>query len=151
LFEPAFGSISGLLGGAEVDPCGAFVDPSTGEYVNTEYGPTLGRLHAIQTAELDIAPTGQNAFCHYELSIGIGFMYTWEILRALDIDGFYSPIFGYSARYRKPCLAPTDTVLGRYELVEAPQYDRYSEDQECGRIRAYEDLRVGFPQFVEVS
>ena len=140
----------------EVDPNGAFVDVNTGEYVTTAYGETVGRLHAVQFARVVTVPT-VGGDCGYTVQIGVRLGFSWHILKALAEYGVWPPPVPseipaeYVASYFKPCLAPTDTVLGRYELVEHPQYDRYIEDQECGRIRAYEDLRVGFPQFVEVT
>jgi hypothetical protein len=139
------------VGDLVVDPCGAFVNPITGAYVNTAYGATLGLLHAIQTAELITVPTCCGGPCYYAVGIGIGFMHTWTILRDLATDGFYAPTGGYSARYIKPCILPSDTVLGTYELEYLPEYDRRFEDQECGPIRYFDDLRVSFPQTIEVS
>jgi hypothetical protein len=88
--------------------------------------------------------------------LGVTWAFTWEILKALAEDGVWpSPnapaLDGYHADYFKPCLSPSDTALGRYEIGDVPQYDRYSEDGECGAIRGFEDLRVSFPSEVIVS
>jgi hypothetical protein len=135
----------------EVDLCGAFIDPTTGQYVNTPYGETLGRLHMIQYAS-----TLTLVACTYGVRIGVTWAFTWEILKALAEGGmwpnFSSPArAGYYADYAKPCLAPTDTVLGTYEIGDIPDYSRRFDDQECGPIRYFDDLRVDFPRFIEVS
>jgi len=135
----------------EVDSCGAFIDPITGEYVSTPYGDALGRLHMIQYVD-----TGSTVDCAYGLRIGVTWAFTWEILKALAEDGIWPSAFaparpGYFADYIKPCLSPSDTVLGTYQIGDVPQYDRRFEDQECGAIRYFDDLRVTFPQTVEVA
>jgi hypothetical protein len=139
-----------------VDSCGAFIDPETGVYVQTAYGASLGRLHMVQYARLDASGFTVPNQCGYTVRLGVTWAFTWEILKALSEDGVWpSPnapaLDGYHADYFKPCLSPSDTVLGRYEIGDVPLYDRSSVDQECGAIRAFEDLRVTFPNEVIVS
>lgn len=136
-----------------IDPNGAFID-FDGNYVQTQYGDTLGRLHAIQYARVIGVPTLGGPFCGYTVRIGMVFAFTWEILKALAENGQWSPTAAlpeYYADYFKPCLSPSDTVLGTYAIGDVPQYDRYTQDQECGAIRAFEDLRVSFPNTIEVA
>jgi hypothetical protein len=139
-----------------VDLCGAFISPQTGTYVNTAYGATLGRLHMVQYARLDASGFTVPNQCGYTVRLGVTWAFTWEILKALSEDGVWPSqnapaLDGYHADYFKPCLSPSDTVLGRYEIGDVPLYDRSSVDQECGAIRALEDLRVTFPNEVIVS
>lgn len=144
------------LDGYTVDSCGAFINPDTGAYVQTPYGGSLGRLTMIQYARLDASGLTVPNQCFYTVRLGVTWAFTWEILKALAEDGVWpSPnalaLPGYHADYFKPCLSPSDTVLGRYEIGDVPNYDRYSEDQACGAIRNFEDLRVSFPNEVIVS
>lgn len=133
-----------------VDPCGAFVN-SEGQYGSTPYGDTLGTIHAVQYANVFAPPLFGPNNCRYRLGIGIGYMFTHSVLEQLAIDGFYYPTVGIGASYSKPCLSPTDTVLGTYTLDYVPDYDYYFEDPGCGRIRWYKELRTSFPNTVEVQ
>jgi hypothetical protein len=138
--------------GVPVDPNGAFININTGEYIGTPYGETLGRLHAIQSAQVLTVPSSfAGGPCEYRVSIGLGFKYTWQILRDLATLGFSPDSASVGATYRKPCLAPTDTVLGTYEIEYVPEYDFRYEDPECGAMRDFEELRVDFPRFIEVT
>lgn len=135
-----------------VDPAGAFIDMDTGAYVSTPHGETLGTLHAVQYARVAHVPfIADGAPCDYRIIMGIGFQFTWHILRDLRQSGVALIPSGYEAPYRKPCILPSDTVLGTYGLEYLPEYDRRFEDQECGPIRYFDDLRVSFPQTIEVS
>ena len=149
-------TLASLPGDLVVDSCGAFISPDTGEYVNTPYGNSLGRLNMVQYARLDASGLTVPNQCFYTVRLGVTWAFTWEILKALAEDGVWpSPnalaLPGYHADYFKPCLSPSDTVLGRYDIGDVPNYDRYSEDGECGAIRGFEDLRVSFPNEVTVS
>lgn len=147
LYRPADYATSGI------DPNGAFID-FDGNYVQTPYGDSLGRLHAIQYARVMGVPTLGGPFCGYTVRIGMVFAFTWDILKALAEDGQWLPTAAlpdYHADYFKPCLSPSDTVLGTYEIGDVPQYDRYEADQSCGPIQYFEDLRVSFPNTIEVA
>lgn len=131
------------------DPNGAFIDTS-GNYAGTPYGNTVGRIIAVASASI-----GFNGFgfeCAYQATVSIHYISEWKLRRFLAEPFFGLPFDAtYSVSYRKPCLAPTDTVLGRYDLVADPQYDFYEQDAECGPLRSFTEIRQTLPQTLVVS
>ena len=139
------------FGNLIADPNGAFIDATTGVYGNTPYGNTVGRIIAV--AEVDVSGVGLTPGdqCSYYARVAIGYINEWSVRQLLATTGEANPFGGYSATYRKPCQSPTDTVLGTYELVGDPEYDFFTEDPSCGRIRWFDERRATVPQTLVVS
>ena len=149
-----FSYVGGPTGGS-VDPNGQYVNTETGEYT----GGNIGLLRAYRATEVSVA-TGPGGPCAYLARVAIGYLFQGELQALLDaapggiLGGI--PFFPGSANavigeYVKPCLSPTDTVLGEYTLAYQPDYDYTEEDQECGRIRFFRERRASFPQTLVIS
>ena len=134
------------------DPNGAFIDVTTGAYGSTPYGDTIGRIIAVADVEVDGIGLTPGDQCSYYARVSIRYVSEW-MLRRFFAEPFFEPYFvqTYGAVYRKPCRAPTDTVLGTYELVSDPEYDKYEQDPSCGAIAIFHEIRQTVPQTLTVS
>ena len=141
---------------SDYDPNGQYINPSTGQYT----GENIGRLRAYRAVEVyGIIGIGIPAEqCKYRARIAIGYLFEFDLQRIFGqgggaMRGIVAEIAvnGIVAEYSKPCLAPTDTVLGEYTLDYEPQYDYSFVDPECGRIRAFRERFASFPRTLNIS
>lgn len=138
-----------VIPGSDIDPNGQYVNPVTGAYTGANIGPLM--IHAMASVSSPVY--SPNASCDYALTIGF-----YEDFQQFIVNRIieFGPIqyIGGMLLYKKPCMSPSDTVLGTYTLVGRPEdyvNDFYSEDQECGPIRDFIDTRWTVPTTVQVS
>ena len=152
-FPFIYSSTGEQAGDAIVDPAGAFININTGEYASTPYGDTIGRIIAVADVEVNgIGPTTPSDQCSYYAIVNIHYVSEWMLRRFFAVP-FFVPYFieSYGAVYRKPCVAPTDTVLGTYQLFSEPDYDKYDQDPSCGAIAGFHERRQTVPQTLTIS
>lgn len=130
--------------GLSVDPNGQYLTP-TGNYT----GANVGLLNVYASA--NVTAPGPNQ-CFYEASLAITYRYQVPFASLLQASGNYL-VEGGSAFlvYRKPCTAPTDTVLGTYECVACEPTYTYSEDQECGPQAVLDEFDETPPATILIS
>ena len=136
--------------GTSLDPYGQYIDVTTGEYTGANIGP----LNVYAGAEI-LAPAntpGGPSNCDYIARISLTEFFLSPLIEQLAAEG--SIVLGGILEYRKPCLSPTDTVLGTYRLAGNPSdwySDTYFEDQSCGPTAHFRDLRYTVPTTLRIS
>lgn len=135
--------------GTSLDPNGQYIDTSTGEYTGSNIGP----LNVYASADVS-GPfyAGGASTCTYVARINLTEMFLTPTIERLLAEG--QIILGGVLTYHKPCLSPTDTVLGTYRLVGNPSdwySDAYAEDQACGAAAWFRDLRYTVPTTLRIS
>lgn len=135
--------------GTSLDPNGQYIDTATGNYTGTNIGP----LNVYAGAQV-FGPSyaGGSSTCSYVAKIALIEMFLTPTIERLLADG--EIVLPGVVEYTKPCLAPTDTVLGTYRLAGNPSDwygDRYSEDQECGPTTWFRDVRYTVPTTLRIS
>ena len=152
---PGYPTVSGAF---PIDPNGQYVNMQTGMYT----GANIGLLRAYKAVEVygccgPLVPADQ---CAYRARVSIGYLFQFELQRLLAdpasggvLRGIPTPFYvgGIVAHYVKPCVSPSDTVMGTYRLEYQPDYDYNEEDPECGRIRWFRERFASFPSTITVS
>jgi hypothetical protein len=139
-----------------VDPNGQYVTPE-GNYTGANIG--LCNAYAFASVGYGQAFGGQ---CGYTANIGIAYMFS-ESLRSIIMErgGLWEPYGRHRfdplqgpwivRSYFKPCINPSDTVLGVYERTYDEDIYVSWEDPECGRIRTFYEFDMTFPQTITIS
>ena len=145
------------LGDGPIDPNGQYVNVNTGQYTGTN----IGLLFAYKAVEVYgcCGPAIPAEQCGYRVRIAIGYLFQHELqeissqtpgggMRGIALRLAFN---GIVAEYFKPCVSPTDTVMGEYAIEYQPEYDYADEDSECGRIRFFRERLASFPQTLTVG
>lgn len=150
-------SVLSAGGRQDIDPNGQYVNVDTGQYTGTN----IGLLFAYKAVEVYgcCGPAIPAEQCGYRVRISIGYLFQHQLeqifsqsvggaMRGIPIELASN---GIVAEYSKPCLSPSDTVLGEYSLDYMPQYDYSDEDPDCGRIRWFRERFASFPSTIMVQ
>lgn len=156
------GGTQGVLPEVVVDPNGAYIRFSDGQYAQGRWGTNIGPIYLMYSINVTAPNFGQ---CYYEAFVNLYFMSFANIRDTfadcgnsqfpLDIPGTGgiqcggSQVAGWT--YRKPCQSPFDSVLGTYEILGEQDQDSYQEDSRCGRSGFYIDIRASAGPTLTIS
>ena len=138
----------GITTSVVVDPNGQYVNDVTGEYTMGLHGSNIGSMCAL----LDITISYQGWLCGYEARVAVVYRSLAGILDVIN-GGYLTDdlLPRYIWHYQKPCLSPSDTVLGTYVRVEPADIESYDTDQDCGPSHYFDDLRATAGDTLTVS
>lgn len=146
---PYLDVVGGLRSGVEIDPNGQYIGVN-GEYTTGLYGSNTGSVCAV----IDIG-IGRGFNCDYLARVSVVYMSIASLLDVVNADGtvpaYLLPQLELTWYYRKPCLSPSDTMLGTYIRDGDADIERYRTDQDCGPSHYFDDLRATAGDTLTVS
>jgi hypothetical protein len=136
-----------------VDPNGQYVDAN-----NNYTGRNVGLCSVYATASVTTPSHTASSFgqlCGYKASIFLEQHFRVPYGDFIQSEGGVLFTGGggadISAQYYKPCLSPSDTVIGTYYRLEDLSYRTYATDQTCGDVAYVEEYDITFPETITVS